>query len=337
MTEPIYSPAENRYENGMKYRRCGKSGILLPEISLGLWQNFGDTTPYSRSKAILHHAFDRGIVSYDLANNYGPACGTAEQTFGKVFKESFRNYRDELFISTKAGYDMWPGPYGNWGSRKHLFASLEQSLKRMNLDYVDVFYSHRYDPETPMEETLQALIDIVRSGKALYAAISRWPREKMEFAIEYMASRDVPLLLYQGKLNIFDRNVESEGITELVQGNGIGFIAFSTLAEGLLSNRYLNGIPAGSRADRGSHLKASQITPEILDKIKRLNHIASLRGETLARMATAWVLSRPGVTSVIAGCSSIAQLDDTLEAVSAAPFTPEEEYAVNSAIGIAAE
>lgn len=324
MTEPIYSPAADRYDSGMTYARSGRSGILLPRISLGLWQNFGDTAPFARSKEILLHAFDKGITSFDLANNYGPPYGTAETNFGRVMRESLHPYRDEMFIATKAGYDMWPGPYGNWGSRKYLFASLEQSLRRMNLDYVDIFYSHRFDPETPLQETLQALVDIVKQGKALYAGISRWPKEAMEYAVRYLNARDVPCLLFQDRLNIFDRHTEDSGLLDYVQSNGIGFIGFSSLAQGLLTNRYLNGIPSDSRAARGSHLTSDQITPEKIEKIKALNGIAAGRGQSLAQMATAWVLAHKGVTSIIAGCSSTAQLDDTLRATDNLVFTDEE-------------
>ena len=253
MVPPIYSPSANRYDSTMKYRRCGKSGILLPEISLGMWQNFGQTSPLSNSIEILHYAFDHGITHFDLANNYGPPYGTAEQTFGHVMKHSFMPYRDELFISTKAGYDMWPGPYGNWGSRKYLFSSLNQSLKRMNLEYVDLFYIHRYDPETPLEETLQALVDIVHQGKALYIGISRWPYEATQFAYKYLAERNVPCLIYQGRYHIFDRAPETEGILKQAKENGTGFIGFSPLAQGLLTDRYLNGIPQDSRIAHGGH------------------------------------------------------------------------------------
>lgn len=251
MINPIYSPTPERYDNGMKFRRCGQSGILLPEISLGLWHNFGDVNTFANSQAMAHYAFDRGITHFDLANNYGPSYGSAEETFGMIMKKSFMPYRDELFISTKAGHDMWPGPYGEWGSRKYLMSSLNQSLKRMNLEYVDIFYSHRYDPDTPLEETLQALVDIVRQGKALYVGISKYPKEAAEFAYKYLEERDVHCLLYQGRYNLFNREPEEEGILQQAKGNGTGFIAFSPLAQGLLTNRYLNGIPEDSRMARG--------------------------------------------------------------------------------------
>ena len=260
MINPIYSPAPERYDNGMKFRRCGQSGILLPEISLGLWHNFGDVNTFANSQAMAHYAFDRGITHFDLANNYGPSYGSAEETFGMIMKKSFMPYRDELFISTKAGHDMWPGPYGEWGSRKYLMSSLNQSLKRMNLEYVDIFYSHRYDPDTPLEETLQALVDIVRQGKALYVGISKYPKEAAEFAYKYLEERDVHCLLYQGRYNLFNREPEEEGILQQAKGNGTGFIAFSPLAQGLLTNRYLNGIPEDSRMAKGAFLKKEALT-----------------------------------------------------------------------------
>lgn len=324
MVPPIYSPSVNRYDSTMKYRRCGKSGILLPEISLGMWQNFGQTSPLSNSIEILHYAFDHGITHFDLANNYGPPYGTAEQTFGHVMKHSFMPYRDELFISTKAGYDMWPGPYGNWGSRKYLFSSLNQSLKRMNLEYVDLFYIHRYDPETPLEETLQALVDIVHQGKALYIGISRWPYEATQFAYKYLAERNVPCLIYQGRYHIFDRAPETEGILKQAKENGTGFIGFSPLAQGLLTDRYLNGIPQDSRIAHGGHLKKEALTETTLRRISALNEVAKRRGQTLAEMALAWILKDDMVTSVIVGVSSTAQLEKNLKAISNTTFSPEE-------------
>lgn len=324
MINSVYSAAGDRYENGMKYRRCGKSGIMLPEISLGLWHNFGDTAPLSRSRDMLLHAFDHGICHFDLANNYGPSYGSAESTFGQVIKSDLRPYRDEMFISTKAGWDMWPGPYGDWGSRKYLFSSLDQSLKRMNLDYVDVFYSHRFDPVTPVEETLQALVDIVRSGKALYVGISRYPREITDYAYNYLAERDVPCLLYQGRYNIFDRAPETEGILANAKDKGVGFISFSPLAQGLLTDRYLNGIPADSRAARNASLQKDRLTPELIGKIQRLNDIAAARGQSLAQMALAWNLKDDLVTSVIIGASSVAQIDDNLKALNNTDFSKEE-------------
>ena len=324
MIPDIYSPAADRYNNGMTYRRCGRSGILLPAISLGLWHNFGDVNPLANSQIMAHYAFDHGITHFDLANNYGPSYGSAEETFGQIMKKSFMPYRDELFISTKAGHDMWRGPYGEWGSRKYLMASLDQSLKRMNLDYVDIFYSHRYDPDTPLEETLQTLVDIVRQGKALYVGISKYPKDKAEFAYQYLEERDMHCLLYQGRYNIFNREPEQEGILRQAQDNGTGFIAFSPLAQGLLTGRYLNGIPEGSRMSHNAFLKKDTLTPAPLQRIKALNAIAARRGQTLAEMALAWLLKDEAVTSVIIGASSVAQLADNLKAIGNTAFTQEE-------------
>lgn len=329
MINPIYSPTSERYNNGMKYRRCGKSGILLPEISLGFWHNFGDVNTLANALEMSHYAFDHGINHFDLANNYGPSYGSAEETFGILMKKSFLPYRDELFISSKAGFDMWPGPYGNWGSRKYLMASLNQSLKRMNLDYVDLFYSHRYDPETPLEETLQALVDIVRQGKALYVGISRWPHEASQIAYEYLAARDVPCLIYQGCYNLFRRDPETEGILKQAKENGVGFISFSPLAEGLLTDRYLNGIPQDSRIAHGGHLKKEELTENVLAKIKALNEVAQRRGQTLAEMALAWILKDDYVTSVLIGSSSVGQLEKNLKALNSTPFTQEELDEIN--------
>lgn len=328
MIEPVYSAAENRYECGMQYRRAGRSGVMLPAISLGLWHNFGDVDTLSLSRKKLHYAFDHGITHFDLANNYGPSYGSAEETFGQIMKSSFASYRDELFISTKAGHDMWPGPYGNWGSRKHLMASLDQSLKRMNLDYVDVFYSHRYDPETPLEETLQALVDIVRKGKALYVGLSKYPLDAYLFACRYLKERDVPCLLYQGRYSMLVREPESQGILNAVKENGSGFVAFSPLAQGLLTNRYLNGIPADSRIARGGFLKKEALTPEVLSKIQALNERAAMRGQSLAEMALAWLLKNETVTSVIVGASSVEQLGDSLKTLNHLSFEEEEFHAI---------
>lgn len=319
-----YTPAANRYESGMKYRRCGRSGILLPEISLGLWHNFGDVDTFANSQAMAHYAFDRGITHFDLANNYGPSAGSAEETFGAIMKKSFMPYRDELFISTKAGHEMWAGPYGDWGSRKSLMSSLNQSLKRMNLEYVDIFYSHRYDPNTPLEETLQTLVDIVRQGKALYVGISKYPADKAAFAYRYLAERDVHCLLYQGRYNLFNREPEQTGILQQAQANGTGFIAFSPLAQGLLTDRYLNGIPKDSRIARGGFLKKEALTEETLRRIKALNELAARRGQTLAEMSLAWLLKDSTVTSVIIGASSVNQLADNLKALENTSFTSEE-------------
>ena len=294
------------------FRRCGRSGVLLPKVSLGFWHNFGANDPYERSREIVRYAFEHGIVHFDLANNNGPPYGSAEETLGRFMDEDLRPHRDELFIATKAGYDMWPGPYGNWGSRKYLMASLDQSLRRMHLDYVDLFYSHRYDPETPLEETLQALVDVVRQGKALYVGISRWPLPALEFAYDYLRQRDVPLLIYQGRLNLLDRAPQEEGILDFCHQQGVGFISFSPLAQGLLTDRYLNGIPEGSRMTKGRFLKPEMLTPELLERLRELNRQASLRNETLAEMALSWILEQQGVTSVLVGASSTAQLAKNL-------------------------
>ena len=316
----LYFAAENRYDNGMEYERCGRSGVLLPKVSLGFWHNFGSVDPYERSREITHYAFDHGITHFDLANNYGPVYGSAEETMGRLMDEDFRPYRDELFISSKAGYEMWEGPYGDWGSRKYLMASLDQSLKRMRIDYVDLFYSHRYDPDTPLEETLQALVDIVRQGKALYVGISNWPLEPLKFGYDYLKAHDVPLLIYQGRLNMLDRQPQDTGITDFCAEKGVGFIAFSPLAQGLLTDRYLNGIPEGSRMSKGKFLKEEMLTPELLSKLRLYNEIAVRRGETLAEMALAWILHQKAVTSVLIGASSTEQLEKNLKSVSAAPF-----------------
>lgn len=312
----MYISDPTRYSSGMQYSRCGRSGVLLPRVSLGFWHNFGGTDDYDRSRAIARYAFDHGITHFDLANNYGPPYGSAEQTLGRLIDDDFRPYRDELFIATKAGYDMWPGPYGNWGSRKYLTASLDQSLRRMKLDYVDLFYSHRYDPDTPLEETLQALVDIVRSGKALYVGISRWPLEALRFAIGYLRRRDVPLLIYQGRLNMLDRAPEEEGILNLCQREGVGFISFSPLAQGLLTDRYLAGIPEGSRMSQERYLKPEALTPELLAKLREWNDEAKAKGRTLAEDALCWILEHKEVTSVLVGASSTAQLERNLKCLS---------------------
>lgn len=330
MINEVYKASENRYENGMKYRRCGKSGIILPEISLGLWQNFGDTAPLARSRDMLLHAFDKGVYHFDLANNYGPSYGSAESTFGQILKNDLRPYRDELFISTKAGWDMWPGPYGDLGSRKYLMSSLDQSLKRMGLEYVDIFYSHRFDPLTPLQETMQALVDIVRSGKALYAGISNYPHEAAEYAYKYLADHDVPCLLHQVKYNMMHREPETEHILEQAKQAGSGFIAYSPLAQGVLTDRYLKGIPSDSRAARDFSLKANSITPELIENLHKLNALAAERGQSLAQMALAWNLKDDLVTSVIIGASSVAQIDDNLAAIKNTKFTAEELNIIDS-------
>ena len=334
MINPVYSPAPDRYENGIRYRRCGRSGILLPEIALGLWHNFGDVDTLAGAQAMLHYAFDHGIVHFDLANNYGPSYGSAEETFGQIMQKSFAPYRDELFISSKAGYDMWPGPYGNWGSRKYLTASLDQSLKRMHLDYVDLFYSHRFDPATPLEETMQALVDIVRSGKALYVGISNYPTEAAEFACDYLRARDVPCLIHQFRYNILNRKPEVEGQLSQAREAGMGFIAFSPLAQGLLTGRYLNGIPESSRMAKKRFLKPEALTPELLKTLEALNRIAERRGQTLAEMSLAWCLKDDRVTSVLIGASSVAQLEDNFRTLRNLDFTPEELAAIDAACGL---
>lgn len=304
-----YKAAADRYDNGMKYIRCGRSGVLLSKVSLGFWHNFGAVDPLSRSREIVRYAFDHGITHFDLANNYGPPYGSAEETFGTLMNSDLRPYRDELFISTKAGYDMWEGPYGNWGSRKYLMASLDQSLRRMNLDYVDLFYSHRYDPETPLEETLQALVDIVRRGKALYVGISRWPLEALKVAVEYLRVHDTPLLIYQGRLNMLDREPQEQGILDYCHEQGVGFISFSPLAQGLLTDRYLNGIPEDSRMQKGHFLKKDVLTPELLEQLRKWNAEAEAEGRTLSQKALSWIIEQRGVTSVLVGASSTAQLE----------------------------
>ena len=325
----MYSANPNRYNN-MTYRRCGQSGVLLPALSLGFWHNFGNVTPEAQSRAIVRAAFDAGITHFDLANNYGPEPGTAESRLGKFLHDDFAPYRDELFISTKAAYDMWEGPYGSWASRKHLMASLDQSLKRLQLDYVDLFYCHRYDPHTPLEETLQTLVDIARSGKALYVGLSRWPLEASQKGYEYLRNHDVPCLIYQGRFNLFDQSPKNEGILDAATENGVGFISFSPLAQGLLTNRYLDGIPSDSRmAHDPRFLHADMLTPQVLDRIRRLNHLAAQRGESLSAMALSWILHHPGITSVLIGASSPEQLHQNLAAMKSAHFSEEECMIIN--------
>ena len=309
-----YVASDKRYD-AMRYVRCGRSGVLLPQVSLGMWHNFGGIDDYQRSRSILRHAFDRGITHLDLANNYGPPYGSAEETLGRVMDDDLRPYRDELFISTKAGYDMWAGPYGNWGSRKYLMASLDQSLRRMHLDYVDLFYSHRYDPDTPLEETLQTLVDIVRQGKALYVGISNWPLEPLRFGIDYLKAHDVPLLIYQGKLNMLHRNPIDEGILQLCHQEGVGFIAFSPLAQGLLTDRFLNGVPDDSRMARGHFLRKEMLSDDLLQQLRQWNDEAQQKGMTMAERALRWILEQQGVTSVLVGASSTEQLDKNLKCI----------------------
>jgi L-glyceraldehyde 3-phosphate reductase len=319
-----YSPEAGRYES-MKYNRCGKSGLLLPAISLGLWHNFGSVDSTENGRKIIRRAFDRGITHFDLANNYGPEPGSAEENFGSVLKKDFPgNLRDELIISTKAGYLMWPGPYGEWGSRKYLTASLDQSLKRMGLEYVDIFYSHRPDPATPLEETMGALDQAVRRGKALYAGISNYPAQESKRAIALLKDLGTPCLIHQPKYSLFERWVES-GLLKVLEEEGVGCIPFSPLAQGLLTDRYLKGIPSDSRAGKPhGFLKSDEITPERLEKIKQLHELARKRGQSLAQMALAWLLKDKRITSVLIGASSVAQLDNNLEALANIDFQKTE-------------
>ena len=321
----MYKANAARYTSGMKYRRTGRSGVLLPALSLGFWHNFGDVTPEEQSRAIACAAFDAGITHFDLANNYGPEAGAAEARLGKMMADDFRPHRDELFIATKAAYDMWEGPYGSWASRKHLMASLDQSLRRMNVDYVDLFYCHRYDPQTPLDETLQALVDIVRSGKALYVGLSRWPLHAAQIGYAYLKEHDVPCLIYQGRLNLFDQAPKADGTLQAAATAGAGFISFSPLAQGLLTDRYLHGIPSDSRmAHDPRFLKAETLTPEVLTRIRRLNELAAQRGEPLATMALSWILHHQEVTSVIIGDSSPQQIERNLVCLESPAFTDEE-------------
>jgi L-glyceraldehyde 3-phosphate reductase len=333
-----YVPAENRYDGQMPYRRCGRSGLQLPAISLGLWNNFGDDKPLETQRAILRRAFDRGITHFDLANNYGPPAGSAETNFGRHMREDFRPWRDELIVSTKAGYDMWPGPYGEWGSRKYLLASLDQSLQRMGLEYVDIFYSHRLDPDTPLEETLGALDTAVRQGKALYAGISSYSGERTREAVNILRELGTPLLIHQPSYSMLNRWIE-EDLLDVVGEDGVGLIAFSPLAQGMLTDRYLDGVPEDSRAAKGVFLTEDMISEERLEHVRALNQIAQGRGQTLAQMAVAWVLRDPRVTSALVGASSVRQLDDTLGALERLDFSDDEiatidQHAVDAGINI---
>lgn len=322
MDSNMYIPNADRYDL-MDYRRCGRSGVLLPEISLGFWHNFGENHDEALGLEIVHYAFDHGICHFDLANNYGPPNGAAEERFGRYMKQSLHTHRDEMFIATKAGHPMWPGPYGDWGSRKSLVASLDQSLRRMHLDYVDIYYTHRYDPNTPLEETMQALVDIVRSGKALYVGLSKYPEDVARQAYDYLDAHDVHCILYQGRYNMLTRQPE-EVIIPQAHKYGAGFIAFSPLAQGLLTNRYLQGVPEGSRMTQSNFLRPEVLTDELLGKLLELNTIAALRGQTLAEMALAWLLHDERVTSVIVGASSVEQLKNNLRACKNKSFTADE-------------
>jgi len=308
-----FSLTEPRYET-MNYRRCGRSGILMPEISLGFWHNFGADADYTVCRSIVEYAFDHGVTCFDLANNYGPPNGSAETTFGKIFRDSLTSHRDEILITTKAGHDMWPGPYGEWGSRKNLFASIDRSLERMGLDYVDIFYSHRPDSETPIEETMQSLVDIVRSGRALYVGISKYPPDMAQKAYDYLKEARVPCLVYQGRYNMLNCGPEDE-ILGQTEKNGVGFVAFSPLAQGLLSDRYLNGIPEGSRMTHSRFLTPDALSDEMLSKLRFLNKEAADAGYTLAQYAIKWILRRKEVSSVIIGASSVSQLAENLKAI----------------------
>ncbi len=320
----MYTPAKERY-NIMEYNRCGRSGLLLPKISLGLWHNFGDASDYENMRQLCFTAFDNGITQFDLANNYGPAYGSAEKNFGRILKEDLMPYRDELIITTKAGYDMWEGPYGNWGSRKYLLASLDQSLKRMGLDYVDIFYHHRMDSETPLEETMGALATAVCQGKALYAGLSNYDGETLEQAAAILKDLKCPFVINQNRYSIFDRTVEKNGLKDMTGKLEKGLITFSPLAQGQLTDRYLNGIPEDSRIRKdGRFLKESVLTAERMEQIRKLNELAAQRGEKLADMALAWLLQKKEVTSVLIGASKTQQILDNIKAIHSAPFTEEE-------------
>ncbi|MFS2295355.1 MAG: L-glyceraldehyde 3-phosphate reductase [Actinomadura sp.] len=332
-----YVADTDRYER-IPYRRCGRSGLLLPAISLGLWHNFGDDRPLDVQRAILRRAFDLGVTHFDLANNYGPPYGSAEINFGRIMREDFRPYRDEMIISTKAGYDMWPGPYGEWGSRKYLLASLDQSLKRMGLEYVDIFYSHRFDPDTPLEETMGALDSAVRSGKALYAGISSYSAERTAEAAAILREMGTPLLIHQPSYSMFNRWIEG-GLLDTLEREGVGCIAFSPLAQGMLTDKYLGGVPEGSRASKGTSFSANLLTEENVERIRSLNEIARGRGQSLAQLALAWALRDGRVTSALIGASSVAQLEENLAALDRPDFTEDElaeidRYAVDAGINI---
>ncbi|MFM2366664.1 MAG: L-glyceraldehyde 3-phosphate reductase [Pseudomonadota bacterium] len=318
-----YVPAENRYDR-MPYRRCGKSGLKLPAISLGLWHNFGDDTPHDTKRALLQTAFDLGITHFDLANNYGPPAGSAETAFGQLYAQDFKSHRDEIIVSSKAGYHMWNGPYGEWGSRKYLISSCDQSLKRMGLDYVDVFYSHRFDPDTPLEETMMALDHIVRSGRALYAGISSYNSQRTREAYAILKDLGTPLLIHQPSYSILNRWVEEDGLKDTLKELGVGSIAFTPLAQGILTKKYLNGIPASSRAAQGKSLDPDTITPRALASVRALNDLAEARGQTLAQMSLAWVLRDEGITTALIGASKPEQIVDCVGAVERLDFTTQE-------------
>ncbi|MFI8178929.1 L-glyceraldehyde 3-phosphate reductase [Actinacidiphila glaucinigra] len=334
----LYRAADERYD-AMAYRRTGRSGLKLPEISLGLWHNFGDDRTLDSQRAILRRAFDLGVTHFDLANNYGPPYGSAESNFGTILAQDFRPYRDELVISTKAGYDMWPGPYGEWGSRKYLLSSLDQSLGRMGLDYVDIFYSHRLDPDTPLEETMGALASAVQQGKALYVGISSYSAQRTREAAGLLRQMGVPALIHQPSYSMINRWVEDDGLLDVLDEEGMGCIPFVPLAQGLLTDKYLNGIPEGSRAAQGKSLDPTLITDEVVRRLRGLNDIASRRGQSLAQLALSWVLRDRRITSALIGASSVAQLEANVAAVGAAPLTAGElaeidEFALESGVNL---
>ena len=336
-----YVAADNRYES-LRYRRCGRSGLLLPPLSLGLWHNFGGERPLETQRAIVRRAFDLGITHFDLANNYGPPYGSAEENFGRLLATDLRPYRDELVISTKAGYDMWPGPYGDHGSRKYLLASLDQSLGRMGLDYVDIFYSHRFDPDTPLEETMGALDAAVRAGKALYVGISSYNSHRTREAAEILRQLGTPLLIHQPSYSMLNRWIEHDHLLDTLEELGVGCIAFSPLAQGLLTNRYLNGVPADSRVATGGAMSADMLTEERLSRVRALNEVAARRGQTLAELALVWALRDPRMTSLVIGASSVAQLEDNVAALTNTELTDAElaeidRYATESGIDLWAE
>lgn len=326
----MYHASEQRYEQ-MKYLRCGKSGVLLPRVSLGLWHNFGSVDPYENQQAILREAFDNGITHFDLANNYGPVPGSAESNFGTMLATDFKPYRDEMIISSKAGYTMWEGPYGNWGSRKYLISSLDQSLKRMGLEYVDIFYHHRPDPDTPLEETMQALKDIVQQGKALYVGISNYKAEEARKAIELLEQMGIHCLIHQPRYNMQERWIE-DGLLDVLEEKGVGSMCFSPLAQGLLTDRYKDGIPEDSRAASGRTAIGKQITPEVLELTTQLRKIAEERGQTLAQMALAWILRKNRVTSVLIGASRVSQLQDNIACINKLEFSEDELQAIHKII-----
>tara|TARA_R100000027_G_scaffold63770_2_gene56759 strand:+ start:6421 stop:7413 length:993 start_codon:yes stop_codon:yes gene_type:complete len=327
-----YSPAESRYKNA-SYRRCGRSGLKLPELSLGLWHNFGDVDDFQVARSMIHTAFDHGITHFDLANNYGPSAGSAERNFGKILASDFVGLRDELIISTKAGYHMWEGPYGDWGSRKYLLSSLDQSLDRMGIDYVDIFYSHRPDPNTPIEETMGALDHAVRSGKALYVGISSYNPEQTRMAAKVLRDLGTPCLIHQPKYSILERWVE-DGLLEVLSDEGIGGIAFCPLAQGMLTNRYLEGVPNDSRAAKSHGFLQQKAVDQNIEKVRKLVAVADARGQSLAQMALSWVLRQPAIASALIGASRPEQILENLQAVSAAPFSPEELAQIDEACGV---